>query len=130
MDCPWCGCGWLFICRHCGKAFTFAEGVELDEPWEVTAERAIGSQSPDEIAEWVEFMKILVKGVEPGKRYVYLDGYVISTAEEEISIDGWYARHDLGFVPQVTALLDPRARDHVLASPGYWESGHIERAGQ
>src|SRR5262249_18861030 len=25
MDCPWCGCGWLFICSRCRKAFTFAE---------------------------------------------------------------------------------------------------------
>jgi hypothetical protein len=20
MDCPWCGCGWLFICSRCNKA--------------------------------------------------------------------------------------------------------------
>src|SRR6266566_1407987 len=30
MDCPWCGCGWLFTCSHCRKAFTFAEAVEGD----------------------------------------------------------------------------------------------------
>ena len=41
MDCPWCGCGWLFICSHCRKAFTFAEAFEVEESWEATGERAI-----------------------------------------------------------------------------------------
>jgi len=22
MDCPWCGCGWLFLCPKCRRAFT------------------------------------------------------------------------------------------------------------
>jgi hypothetical protein len=26
-DCPWCGCGWLFSCLSCRKAFTFARAV-------------------------------------------------------------------------------------------------------
>jgi len=34
MDCPWCGCGWLFTCTRCRKAFTFARGVEVDESWQ------------------------------------------------------------------------------------------------
>ena len=41
MDCPWCGCGWLFTCSRCRKAFTFAEGVEVHESWEETANRTI-----------------------------------------------------------------------------------------
>ena len=30
MDCPWCGCGWLFVCPKCRKAFTFARAVECN----------------------------------------------------------------------------------------------------
>jgi hypothetical protein len=41
MDCPWCGCGWLFTCGVCRKAFAFAEGVEINESWEETAERDV-----------------------------------------------------------------------------------------
>jgi hypothetical protein len=41
MDCPWCGCGWLFICSRCRKAFTFAQAVEVNETWEQTADRTI-----------------------------------------------------------------------------------------
>ena len=28
MDCPWCGCGWLFVCSKCRKAFSFARAEE------------------------------------------------------------------------------------------------------
>ena len=24
-DCPWCGCGWLWSCYRCGKAFSVAQ---------------------------------------------------------------------------------------------------------
>lgn len=41
MDCPWCGCGWLFICSRCCKAFTFVEAVQVDESWEKTADRSV-----------------------------------------------------------------------------------------
>ena len=27
LDCPWCGCGWLFSCIKCRKAFTFGRVV-------------------------------------------------------------------------------------------------------
>jgi hypothetical protein len=39
MDCPWCGCGWLFTCIECRRAFAFAEGIVVDELWEETAAR-------------------------------------------------------------------------------------------
>src|SRR5579863_879047 len=37
MDCPWCGCGWLFLCPKCRKAFTFAQAEEVDLTWEQLA---------------------------------------------------------------------------------------------
>lgn len=27
-SCPWCGCGWLWICAECRKGFTVAEDEE------------------------------------------------------------------------------------------------------
>jgi hypothetical protein len=41
MDCPLCGCEWLFNCSGCGKAFTFAESVEVDESWEETGDHIL-----------------------------------------------------------------------------------------
>lgn len=31
LDCPWCGCGWLFSCSKCRKAFTFSEAAEIEK---------------------------------------------------------------------------------------------------
>lgn len=132
MGCPWCGCGWLFICSRCRKAFTFAEGVEIDETWEETADRTIRGlyqrePEPGEVEEWIGFIKILLKGVKPGRRYVYLDSYVIPTTAPGISIQGLHARHELGFVPQVAAMTDPEVRDRLLSSRAYWESNRLGR---
>src|SRR5262249_32220662 len=68
MDCPWCGCGWLFGCSRCRKAFTFAEAVEVDESWEQTGRRMIRTLYQREpgrtdLQEWIAFMKLLLKGV-------------------------------------------------------------------
>src|SRR5437868_4230473 len=78
MDCPWYGCGWLFVCNQCRRAFTFAEAVEVEESWEVTADRSIRGRfqrppEPGEVEEWIGFMKILLDGIETGQKYVYFD---------------------------------------------------------
>jgi hypothetical protein len=132
MDCPWCGCGWLFICSRCRKAFTFAEAVELTESWEETAERAIRGlfqrePKPGQVEEWVGFMKILLKGILLGEKYVYLDGWVISTNAESVSVEGWHSQHDLEFVPQIAALEDPGVRTGLLSSKEYWLSTASEQ---
>src|SRR6266496_4072320 len=71
LDCPWCGCGWLFTCIKCRKAFTFAEAVEVDLSLEELAEMDIvgfGGQSPEpgEVDEWVRAMQHLLRGVDLG----------------------------------------------------------------
>src|SRR5690348_12764365 len=81
IDCPWCGCGWLFVCSKCRKGFTFARAEIVDLSWDQLAyndlEGKWGRQpSEKDLNEWIEFMKILLKDVEPGKEYVYLDGWV------------------------------------------------------
>jgi hypothetical protein len=132
MDCPWCGCGWLFSCSNCRKAFTFAEAVEINESWAVTAERDIRvmyRREPEagEVEEWVEFMKILLKGVECGEQYVYFDGYVIPVTADGITIEGWHSHHQLDFVPQVAALSDSEICDGLLCATAYWQSNRVER---
>ena len=131
MDCPWCGCGWLFICGRCRKAFTFAEGVEIDESWEDTGDRTIRAlyqrePEPGEVEEWVGFMKTLLKGIKAGEKYVYLDGYVIPATADGLTIEGWHSRHDLDFIPQVAALTDMTVRDGLLCSRDYWMSNCVE----
>ena len=116
LDCPWCGCGWLFSCQVCRKAFTFARGVEIEEPWEVLARRDLQARWREEptdldIQDWVNAMRGLMAGVEPGETYV--------------SFDGWYARHDLDFVPQMAALDDPSVLDEVLSNREYWLSNRL-----
>src|SRR5581483_203439 len=90
MDCPWCGCGWLFVCSQCGKPFTFARAELLDEPIEQIARRDLRARrneepTPGDIAEWIEAMRILQKGIHPGRAYVYLDGYCLPTDCEAIA---------------------------------------------
>lgn len=132
MDCPWCGCGWLFICSRCGKAFTFAEAVHVDESWEESAKRRVRfffkrEPEPGEAKEWGEFMRTLLKDIRLGEEYVYLDGWVIPTTAGEVHIEGSHSRHDLEFVPQVAALDDPEVNTKLLSSPDYWKSTALER---
>jgi hypothetical protein len=132
MDCPWCGCGWLFTCVVCRKAFTFAEAVEVEESWEALAERDIRAfyrRGPEEgeVEEWIQVMQLLLRDIRPGERYVYLDGWVIAIDAEDIDIEGWHSRHELDIVPQVAALEDPWVRSEMLGSPDYWQSNAIDR---
>ena len=132
MDCPWCGCGWLFSCGRCRKAFAFAEGVEVGESWEETGKRTIRAlyqrgPAPGEVEEWVWFMKILLRDVQVGEMYVYLDGHVIPATDDGFTIDGWHSRHDLSFVPQVEALVKPEVYNNLLCSRDYWLSNRVER---
>jgi hypothetical protein len=131
MGCPWCGCGWLFICIRCRRAFTFAEVVEVAESWEEIAKRSIRSyfeRAPKkvEVAEWIAMMTILLQDIRSGERYVYLDGWVIPTTAERVQIEGWHAEHDLDFVPQVAALDDRSVVDGLLASREYWTARAVE----
>lgn len=126
MDCPWCGCGWLFTCIECRKAFTFAEGIVVEEPWEETARRDLRNRwksdpSDEDVAEWVAAMRELLADVRVGQRYVCLDGLFIPTAATSLRFEGWHSQHDLLFVPQVKALTDPTVMSSILASQSYWQ---------
>ena len=131
-SCPWCGCGWLFSCTKCRKAFTFARAEKIDASWEEMAREDLyrgSAVEPDvqEVAENVELLREMLQGIEIGKRYVYFDGLVIDVEERSIRADGMHARHDLDYVPQVAALTDRSRINWVLQSVQYWESNSLRR---
>ena len=133
MDCPWCGCGWLFTCTDCRKAFTFARGVEVDETWEGIAARDLKCRSgrdaaADELREWVDAMKVILKGIRVGGRYVILDGWIIDVDAESVGIEGWHSVHQLPFVPQVKALKDQVVLRDILANERYWVERRVPGA--
>ena len=132
MDCPWCGCGWLFTCLTCRKAFTFAEGVELDASWEDLAEtdwKAWGLQkvSKQRVASWVKDMKVLLADVKPGKIYVTLDGKVIEKTARNVQFDGLYASHKFERLPHVAALKTRSLEEEILANADYWRTRRIKK---
>jgi hypothetical protein len=124
-NCPWCGCGWLFTCQACRKAFTFAKGIETDVSWEALAQadlRGRFRKDPTElqVERWVQRMQILVAEVEPGRTYVALDGSFIPTFATGVRFDGWYAHHDLDCLPQTAALKDRFILRQTVSSKEYW----------
>lgn len=130
LDCPWCGCGWLFSCTKCRKAFSFAVAAEIDKTWEEIAVEdlyAYSKKQPtdEEIAEWVETMKAMQSELELGKTYVYLDGIFIPADEVNFSMEGWYAEHEFALVPQVAALNIPEIKKLILSNPEYWRKNQI-----
>jgi hypothetical protein len=130
MDCPWCGCGWLFTCITCRKAFTFAEGVEIEGSWEDLAREEIRNKwqkepEKDDVASWVEAMKEVLAEVKPGKRYVIIDGHVIPADATNVKFDGWHAHHEFTGLPQVEALSDKSALDATLGDRRYWTANAL-----
>jgi hypothetical protein len=125
MDCPWCGCGWLFTCTRCRKAFTFARAVEVDETWEELAHRDLDGKwgknpNDEDIVEWIGAMQELHADLELGKQYVYLDGLFISTDAGGLNFQGWHSNHCLDFVPQVKACEDYFVTEEILGNREYW----------
>lgn len=134
MDCPWCGCGWMFACVGCRRAFTFARGVMTDRPWEELARQdfvgvGLGEPQPDQVESWVVEMKGMLTGIEPGRRYVYLDGAFFPADVGPVQFEGWYSSHDLPLAPQTAALTNPQILKSVLANRDYWTSRQIPESG-
>jgi hypothetical protein len=125
MDCPWCGCGWLFTCITCRKAFTFAEAVEIETTWEEIAQEDIRNKwndepSAEDVAAWIAAMKEMLADVRPGGRYVILDGAVLPVDAAVVAFDGWHAHHDLESLPHVDALADKSVIEERLGNREYW----------
>jgi hypothetical protein len=126
VDCPWCGCGWLFTCMACRKAFTFARGVEIEESLEQLAARDFGVDAEeDSLADWVTDMSDLLSNVEVGQRYVYLDGRVLRAALGPVAFSGWYASHRFTHLPQVVAEANPSELDSNIGQENYWRANAL-----
>ena len=130
IDCPWCGCGWLFTCITCRSAFTFAVGVEIEGKWEDLARDDIRSKwkeepSEEDVASWIEAMKEILAEVRVGERYVIVDGAVIPCNATNLSFDGWTAHHEFGEIPQVRALTNKACLDEELGNRDYWSSNAL-----
>ncbi len=130
LDCPWCGCGWLFSCIRCRRAFTVARVVETGLSLAELAEsdmRGAGREVDREsLAEWVEYMSEFLAGIEPGKEYVFLDCVLVPTASElPLRFRGAHATHDLSFIPQLSA--DGAIVESVLGSRKYWDERRHDR---
>ena len=120
----------MFGCVFCQRGFVFAKCIEIDASWEGLARRDIEGvlQRPareDEIEQWGARTKRMTRDLVPGRRYVYLDGSYLRADSGFISFDGWHAKHDLSYVPQVAALRDPGVLDRVLHNVDYWRTNAI-----
>jgi len=132
MACPWCGCGWLFTCPQCRRAFTFARAEPCDLTWEQLAHRdldSMGRRQPtqEDIDEWIGFMKLLTQDIEPGKEYVYIDAWVFPVGETNLQFTGMHAWHELTVVPQVAALADRKSLEQSLANRLYWDERKLDQ---
>ena len=130
MDCPWCGCGWLFTCIRCRKAFTFGKAASTPLSLEEIGRRDLEGRSStnptaDDVEEWAGAMRILLKGVVPGETYVYLDGFFLPANSEAVTFEGWVARHDLPRMPQAEAVTDRQILDRTLSDRRYWEDRRL-----
>lgn len=138
FDCPWCGCGWLFSCVQCRKAFTYARVVEVDtEPtalatlnverfFHVSADkfdaghRKAVEQQASAIA---KASSTLILGTE----CVVLDGKLFKLKHGDaafstisLTFTGMYARHRLTDLPQQTFRKDQKGLIDFLGDRDYW----------
>ena len=131
LDCPWCGCGWLFCCTNCGKAFTFGKAVEVS--FELHDEFILADFDrrgfPEEMltqefaASMREMLLELLADVEEGVEYVYFDGILIPTDyDDRIAFGGLHSVHDLSELPHLAVRDDSDALRASLGTPDYWHS--------
>lgn len=131
MDCPWCGCGWLFACPKCRHAYTFAVAAPCDLTWEELAHLDLDTRyseppTEEDVDLWIELMQQMTEDLEEGQQYVYFDGWAIPVDAEGFDVEGVYADHQLPAVPQAVALEEPAIVEEVLANETYWRERHVE----
>lgn len=124
LDCPWCGCGWLFSCIDCRKAFTFGEVVETDLSYVQLACRDVlgrpGHADDAHAAEVAEWMRLAVEDLTAGDRVVYLDGAFLKIQSTNIDHVGWYAEHKLANLPHIEDAGNGHHLNATLGSVEYW----------
>jgi hypothetical protein len=128
-DCPWCGCGWLFSCSRCRRAFTFAKVIDTTLSIEAVATMAVEGfygrhprvgerQRLAEEKAWIEHW---ANASPRDETLVFLDGRVLASGAENVKLEGRYARHRFARLPHVTARTKADI-DATLGNPAYWRS--------
>ena len=131
-DCPWCGCGWLFSCTKCRKAFTFAKVIETDlSPYNVAVLDISGfskdevppdDESVQDMADWV---RNSVVDIPLDTVCVIVDGKVIPVDKKNFEFNGWFAHHQFDILPQVEAQGSRAKIISVLGNTDYWLSREL-----
>jgi hypothetical protein len=133
LDCPWCGCGWLFTCTSCRRAFTFAKIEETAYSHDDIARRSFesrhgrlgGPNEQDTISREGEWLGHLAENAALNMRLVFLDGRVLPASAKDINFAGWYAHHELDHLPHL--LPDAPARlEALFGQVSYWTDRKIE----
>lgn len=133
LDCPWCGCGWLFSCIQCRKAFTFARAAFVDMSLDELASQDIQSRcnripTDTEVRAWIDSNAWMVANLSPGDRVVVLDGVILPTDHAgPLRIEGWHSRHELAWLPHTRALADPSVMSEMFRNADYWKATSVER---
>ena len=132
LDCPWCGCGWMFACLACHRGVTFARGVEVPESYEELADRYVRmglgrAPTAPEAREVADFLRRSMAGVEAGKLYVTLDQAVIPADATGVRGTGTIGRHELDYVPHVRARTEPAELARTLQHVPYWYKARFEK---
>ena len=125
LDCPWCGCGWLFTCSKCQKAFTFAEVRETDQSLLELGRRDLTARCPvseNEIAAWAQAMSEVLDCFKLGDTVIYLDGSYWTVDATDVEFTGDFAAHKLAYLPHAEALSEPSRLQTVLGNKDYWLS--------
>lgn len=124
LSCPWCGCGWLFSCLECRKAFTFGKMVQAEQPVVDLAKRDLELRGlkyeAELVEEWVDYHDYLSEYLPLNEEIVYLDGYAFLTDKTDLNFKGWYAEHSLAALPH--RFRTKEALEKALGNTDYWTS--------
>lgn len=121
LDCPWCGCGWLFTCSTCRKAFMIGEAVEVSGTLEDMVRKEYqswGIEEPTdaELAGPQGHLQQVQTRLEFGELYVHMDSMAVLLNSKPFTVEGERRKHFFKEAPHLT----PRGIG-MLKDQGYWE---------
>ncbi|MGG7568419.1 hypothetical protein ACQ5SO_19880 [Rhodovulum sp. DZ06] len=131
LDCPWCGCGWLFTCSRCRRAFTWGVVADSTRTAEEVARHLAGLGPDDAVGaedrEEYEWLEHGLRDLAPGTRVVLLDGGILPL-DEPVDLHGWMSRHRFDRLPHLDAP-SAAALDALFGDKTYWlERAHHDAA--
>ncbi len=122
MDCPWCGCGWLFTCTTCRKAFTYGRIAETDDLMSFLREDMKNAGMVPSVKVVTERNNFLVRQLKPfkvGDEVIYLDGRFFSVDKAPARFEGLHAKHSLKELPH--RARSSEVLTEILGDVAYWQ---------